>query len=241
MSYSALSSFEGLRDWFIRENKPFWTLYDGKEKRHLIASNMGQSAITEIEMSYQRLQTELQNRSQFGCSFWIGARPTNDVKNVSGMSETAFSIYAGSPFSQQIAGIGSVQQQPTVNIDEAIAKARKEWDLEQKISSLEERLNSEPEQDFLGKANNFINGILGNPVVAALAAKIMGINLGDVATIAGQHKPDDELPLQESDDLDTALELFNQVGISDKDLLNLAKYAKNDPTTAKNLLQQISK
>lgn len=238
---AAIKYGEDLKVWFDLNGCPFWKLRESREKNgRVISSNFGKEAVDTLEQSYERLDTILKMyQKDEGATLWLNTKKEN---NEGGYSNEINVKVVPAFLDTQIAGIGNIntQMQPAaVNIGAEIARAKKEWDLERKLEDLEAQINA-PQTDWITRGTEILNGLMQNPIIAGFAAKIAGLDMSAMAQVSGgEHVPDHHTPVEESDDLDTALEIFNETGFSDSDLLKLAKFVKRDPKTAKNLFNQL--
>ena len=235
----AVTTLENLKTWFIQENKPYWTLYYNKDKKHTNATNFGETSTDDIEISFERFETVLKMLSQNGYSGWLFVRKTNNTSNTSGSEIGIQLMPAGFQNYPQMAGIGSLNMQPPTDVNTAIAAAKKEWDMERKLDELEAQINA-PSTDWITRGTEIINGLMQNPILSGLAAKMAGLNIAEMAQVSGEMAHDSQTPIEESNDLETALEFFNEAGFNEKDLLKLSKFAKANPSVAKEMFKNLA-
>ena len=227
---------EDLKAWFDLNGCPFWKLRDSKERNgKVIASNYGKDAVEDLKDSFNRLDTNLSFFKEEGASLWLSTKKVNDTAEY----YNEINVKVIPIFLQGSEGIGNInmQMQPaTVNIAGEIARAKKEWDMERKLDEMEAQINAPP-MDWFTRGTEIVNGLMQNPVIAGLVAKYAGVGLG-TATI-GEYAHDAATPLEESDDLETAIEYFNEAGFTEKEILKFAKFVKSNPGVAKEMFKNL--
>lgn len=235
---------EVFKDWFKSNDAPFWQMRDNKDRTgKFIATNTGGTAISGIDESFVRLENAINWFKADGGSFWISTKKNN---NESGFTNEV-NVIVAAPYSADsagMAGIGNInhQMQPAaVNIGAELTRAKKEWDLERKLEDLEAQINAPPEKDWIARSTEIINGLLQNPIIAGIAAKVAGLNPAMMAQVGGEYAPDSATPLEEeSGDLETAIEYFNEAGFNDKEILKFAKFVKSNPEMAKGMFKNLA-
>lgn len=249
---SYITDIEKLKKWFDlcqtqEEKRPYFTIYRGNEAKvdRVIYRN---SEISEPEEAWDALQNILEMHTDAGGTFriFITGKPgfsngmTTIFKVPGQFPQMPQSPYMAGPYGSGMYGNMSIREV----IEEEKARERKFWELEQRIKDLQAEQEAK-----VGEMDSMLQEFL--PILKDLGhkfgMKIMGYGPApqmphmapatDAAEI-GSHLPDQEG--YDYDVIEPALDELRAV-MPDVEggITKLARWAKQNPEMAKNLLQNL--
>lgn len=241
---AAISDIDKLKDWFMLcqtkdETKPYFTIYRGIETKpdRAIYRN---SEISDVDDAWAAMEDILEMHSEYGGIFriYITSKPGFNV----GLS-TLYKV--SNPGIQQqgsgMAGIYGMYSNPRDLVAQEVARERKLWELEQEIKDM--RRDQEAK---VGEMDSMMQEFM--PIVKDLAhrfgLKMMGMAPANnmpmsAPQINGNQAPEDPEGFN-YDRIEPALDELRQV-VPDVEtsLEKLARWARQNPDTAKQMLQNL--
>lgn len=238
----AITTLEGLRDWFYTLQTPFWTLryYKPGGTGERIALNDSESNLDGSWSMLSRCVADQSRNSRAQMQVLVyEAGKANNYKAM-----TNLELNGSGAALAAVAGIGTLPQPSKADIDSRIAGAveaeRERWELQARIAQLEEERERPDPAD---KIISVVERLANTPVGTALIARIMGVPLQPVAVsnVAGTPKGHNDSDSEEEDtfaeDIDATAEIL---GVSDVELAaKLRKLVETNPAMAKNLLNSV--
>jgi hypothetical protein len=236
-----ITDLQSLKNWFVEQKKPYWTLYNNSNvSRSIIARN---ESIEDIDASWQTLRGNIESVSRGGPAN-IRVFVTDKAKHNSGF-EVEARIFSGMPgMEMAMPGMPGIAGHPAGMIDESrvngmIEAAREKWELEAKIQQLENA--QEPEANWIDKLTESVERIGATPLGAVLMQRLMGMTpVAPVAPMNGVPSNDEQDNGEEyTDDFYNNIEdAAETLGVSpEKIAAKLAALVKANPEIAKNMLQ----
>jgi hypothetical protein len=255
MAIASLRRIEDLREWFLQMNMPFWSLWNGftKETKYRAAYN---DDVSDINESLEVLESHLRRKTASGGKVTIfvtdkfgspnGATEYLELMGANNTSNGIAGLPGGDPY--QIAG-----KPMDVYIAEQVNSKLVDYKKDKKIEELEAALAEK------NGGNTFFQKI-GNRIAEELPVDKLPIDqlimaaisyfTGTKQTVAisGVHPKDEtqqeqdgvELSEEQAQIINTALGSIMMTFPDIPDFLTrLAKWIKENPVMAKNLLNQI--
>lgn len=199
-----ISTYTDLKAWFAANGRkgktaPFWTLYGSAwaSKETIVARNDNDD---NMDTAYQWLEDTIRKvDNPAGQRFRIFQVDIPGGNNPVGQVYFQSSAAATPSGTQGIAGIGSGYRPEgyltRAEVDEMLKTEREKMEMENRIAALESQL--EEPADVWEKIMGGVERIVQTPVGAAIAAKLMGVPLGQpVQPVAAPPEeeltPDDE-------------------------------------------------
>ncbi len=239
----AFSTLNDVSGWFLLQNKPYFTLYDGNRKnRQVILRN---ETMHDIEEAHESLIQNLRQLTSSGGFFTLfvtdkpgannGFSVKIDVPNPGNASSASIGAINGLGNGTFVPGVGSVSNAVENHIKDRIEAEKKVWEQNKRIEDLEAQI---------GAPNSIVDRIIGyvesNPtLVNAFIAKIFGSNpiQGNTGAIASSPTQQDELNAKLMEIMGRFESVFGEDTIPTLD--KLSNWLINNETMAKNFINNL--